>query len=83
MTREEYIEIRNSDNHMMLCYLYYCEEIEKDNKKHLDETVFNIIMLTVFKNKLNQIIHSLITYFDNFFSILIIENKKKNFIIYC
>ena len=71
MTREQYIQIRKSNNEVLLAYNHYYEKCLEQSKNPMDFSVFNLW----FPNYIGarHIVDSLIDYYDNLFEIIIIE----------
>ena len=71
MTREQYIQIRKSNNEVLLAYNHYYEKCLEQSKNPMDFSVFNLW----FPNYIGarHIVDSLIDYYDNLFEVIIIE----------
>lgn len=71
MTREQYIQIRKSNNEILLAYNHYYEKCLEQSKNPMDFSVFNLW----FPNYIGarHIVDSLIDYYDNLFEVIIIE----------
>ena len=71
MTREQYIQIRKSNNEVLLAYNHYYEKCLEQSKNPMDFSVFN----QWFPNYIGarHIVDSLIDYYDNLFEIIIVE----------
>ena len=71
MTREQYIQIRKSNNEVLLAYNHYYEKCLEQSKNPMDFSVFNLW----FPNYIGarHIVDSLIDYYDNLFEIIIVE----------
>ena len=71
MTREQYIQIRKSNNEVLLAYNHYYEKCLEQNKNPMDFSVFNLW----FPNYIGarHIVDSLIDYYDDLFNVVIIQ----------
>ena len=71
MTREQYIQIRKSNNEVLLAYNHYYEKCLEQSKNPMDFSVFNLW----FPNYIGarHIVDSLIDYYDDLFEIIIVE----------
>ena len=71
MTREQYIQIRKSNNEVLLAYNHYYEKCLEQSKNPMDFSVFNLW----FPNYIGarHIVNSLIDYYDSLFEIIIVE----------
>ena len=71
MTREQYIQIRKSNNEVLLAYNHYYEKCLEQSKNPMDFSVFNLW----FPNYIGarHIVDSLIDYYDNLFNVVIIQ----------
>lgn len=71
MTREQYIQIRKSNNEILLAYNHYYEKCLEQSKNPMDFSVFNLW----FPNYIGarHIVDSLIDYYDNLFNVVIIQ----------
>ena len=71
MTRETYIQIRKSNNLILLAYNHYYEKCLEKGQNPLDFSVFNEWFPRYIGAQ--HIIDSLISYYDNLFEVTIIE----------
>lgn len=71
MTREQYIQIRKSNNEILLAYNHYYEKCLEQSKNPMDFSVFNLW----FPNYIGarHIVDSLIDYYDDLFNVVIIQ----------
>ena len=71
MTREQYIQIRKSNNEVLLAYNHYYEKCLEQSKNPMDFSVFNLW----FPNYIGarHIVDSLIDYYDDLFNVVIIQ----------
>ena len=71
MTREQYIQIRKSNNEILLAYNHYYEKCLEQSKNPIDFSVFNLW----FPNYIGarHIVDSLIDYYDDLFNVVIIQ----------
>ena len=71
MTREQYIQIRKSNNEVLLAYNHYYEKCLEQSKNPMDFSVFNLW----FPNYIGarHIVDSLIDYYDDLFEITIVQ----------
>ena len=79
MTREQYIQIRKSNNEVLLAYNHYYEKCLEQNKNPMDFSVFN----QWFPNYIGarHIVNSLIDYYDNLFKIILIQRINVQLIV--
>ena len=71
MTKEQYIQIRKSNNEVLLAYNHYYEKCLEQSKNPMDFSVFNLW----FPNYIGarHIVDSLIDYYDDLFNVVIIQ----------
>ena len=71
MTREQYIQIRKSNNEILLAYNHYYEKCLEQSKNPMDFSVFNLW----FPNYIGarHIVNSLLDYYDDLFNVVIIQ----------
>ena len=71
MTREQYIQLRKTNNFILLAYNHYYEKCLEQSKNPMDFSVFNLW----FPNYIGarHIVDSLIDYYDDLFEVIIIE----------
>lgn len=71
MTREQYIQIRKSNNEVLLAYNHYYEKCLEQSKNPMDFSIFN----RWFPNYIGarHIVDSLIDYYDDLFNVVIIQ----------
>lgn len=71
MTREQYIQIRKSNNEVLLAYNHYYEKCLEQSKNPMDFSIFN----QWFPNYIGarHIVNSLIDYYDDLFNVVIIQ----------
>ena len=71
MTREQYIQIRKSNNKVLLAYNHYYEKCLEQSKNPMDFSIFN----RWFPNYIGarHIVDSLIDYYDDLFNVVIIQ----------
>lgn len=71
MTREQYIQIRKSNNEILLAYNHYYEKCLEQSKNPMDFSIFNLWFTNYIGAR--HIVDSLIDYYDNLFEVIIIE----------
>ena len=71
MTREQYIQIRKSNNEVLLAYNHYYEKCLEQSKNPMDFSVFNLWFPNYIGAK--HIVDSLIDYYDDLFNVVIIQ----------
>lgn len=71
MTREQYIQIRKSNNEILLAYNHYYEKCLEQSKNPMDFSIFNEWFPAYIGAE--HIVNSLIDYYDNLFEVIIIE----------
>lgn len=71
MTKEQYIQLRKTNNEILLAYNHYYEKCLEQSKNPMDFSVFNLW----FPNYIGarHIVDSLIDYYDNLFNVVIIQ----------
>ena len=79
MTREQYIQIRKSNNEVLLAYNHYYEKCLEQNKNPMDFSVFN----QWFPNYIGarHIVNSLIDYYDDLFKIILVQRVNVQLIV--
>lgn len=79
MTREQYIQIRKSNNEILLAYNHYYEKCLEQSKNPMDFSVFNLW----FPNYIGarHIVNSLLDYYDNLFEIVLVQRINVQLII--
>lgn len=71
MTREQYIQIRKSNNEVLLAYNHYYEKCLEQSKNPMDFSVFNLWFPNYIGTR--HIVDSLIDYYDDLFNVVIIQ----------
>ena len=71
MTRKQYIQIRKSNNEVLLAYNHYYEKCLEQSKNPMDFSVFNLLFLNYIGAR--HIVDSLIDYYDDLFNVVIIQ----------
>ena len=71
MTREQYIQLRKTNNFTLLAYNHYYEKCLEQSKNPMDFSVFNLW----FPNYIGarHIVNSLIDYYDSLFEIVLVQ----------
>ena len=79
MTREQYIQIRKSNNEILLAYNHYYEKCLEQSKNPMDFSVFNLW----FPNYIGarHIVDSLIDYYDSLFEIVLVQRINVQLIV--
>ena len=79
MTREQYIQIRKSNNEILLAYNHYYEKCLEQSKNPMDFSVFNLW----FPNYIGarHIVNSLLDYYDNLFEIVLVQRVNVQLIV--
>lgn len=79
MTREQYIQLRKTNNEVLLAYNHYYEKCLEQNKNPMDFSVFN----QWFPNYIGarHIVNSLIDYYDSLFKIVLVQRINVQLIV--